>query len=57
MVVSKKPAVLQPNASDNLMKIQMIHITVEFVSNKEKYHISGFSSRKRAYKKNITVLF
>jgi len=57
MVVSKKPAVLQPTASENLMKIQMIYRTVEFMSNKEKYHMSGFYSRKRAYKKNITILF
>jgi len=57
MAVSKKPAVLQPTANDNHMKIQMIYITVEFISNKEKYHISGFYSRKRAYRKNITVLF
>jgi hypothetical protein len=35
----------------------MIHRTVEFMSNKEKYHTGGFYSRKRAYKKNITVLF
>jgi len=48
MAVSKRPAVLQPTASDNLMKIQVIYRTLEFMSNKEEYHIIGFYSRKRA---------
>lgn len=36
MVVSQKPAVLQPAASDNLMKHKTVDRTVEFKSNKDK---------------------